>query len=59
MIASPERAALEVLAPWVYSYVTSDGNTQRANTEAFSHYGNARTRNEPVIRVPPVCAQRR
>jgi len=32
MIASPERAALEVLAPSVYSYVTSDGNTQRANT---------------------------
>jgi hypothetical protein len=25
MIASPERSALEVLAPWVYSYVTSDG----------------------------------
>jgi hypothetical protein len=46
MIASPERAALEVLAPSVYSYVTSDGNTQRANIEAFSHYGNARTRNE-------------
>jgi hypothetical protein len=36
MIASPERAALEVLAPSVYSYVTSDGNTQRANIEAFS-----------------------
>jgi hypothetical protein len=59
MIALPERAALEVLPPWVYSYVTSDGNTQLANVEAFSRDGNARTRNEPVIRVPPVCAPRR
>ena len=45
MIASPERAALEVLPPWVYCYVTSVRNTQWANIKAFSRYGNARTRN--------------
>jgi lactate 2-monooxygenase len=40
--ASLERAAAEVLPSWVYSYVgygAGDGNTQRANIEAFSRYG--------------------
>jgi lactate 2-monooxygenase len=40
--ASLERAAIEVLPSWVYSYVAygaGDGNTQRANVEAFSRYG--------------------
>ena len=40
--ASLERAAVEVLPSWVYSYVAygaGDGNTQRANVEAFSRYG--------------------
>jgi lactate 2-monooxygenase len=40
--ASLERAAAEVLPPWVHSYVAGgagDGNTQRANVEAFSRYG--------------------
>jgi lactate 2-monooxygenase len=40
--ASLERAAVEVLPSWVYSYVAfgaGDGNTQRANIEAFSRYG--------------------
>ncbi len=40
--ASLERAAAEVLPAWVYSYVgygAGDGNTQRANIEAFSRYG--------------------
>jgi lactate 2-monooxygenase len=40
--ASLERAAPEVLPSWVYSYVgygAGDGNTQRANVEAFSRYG--------------------
>jgi lactate 2-monooxygenase len=40
--ASLERAAIEVLPSWVYSYVgfgAGDGNTQRANIEAFSRYG--------------------
>jgi lactate 2-monooxygenase len=39
---SLERAAAEVLPPWVHSYVAGgagDGNTQRANVEAFSRYG--------------------
>src|ERR1700722_11480537 len=39
---SLERAAIEVLPPWIYSYVgygAGDGNTQRANVEAFSRYG--------------------
>jgi hypothetical protein len=38
---SLERAATEVLPPWVLSYVAGgagDGNTQRANVEAFSRY---------------------
>ena len=38
---SLERAAAEVLPQWVYSYVAGgagDGNTQRANIEAFSRY---------------------
>jgi lactate 2-monooxygenase len=37
-----EGAAAKVLPSWVYSYVgygAGDGNTQRANVEAFSHYG--------------------
>jgi lactate 2-monooxygenase len=40
--ASLERAAAEVLPSWVYSYVgygAGDGNTQRANIEAFARYG--------------------
>jgi lactate 2-monooxygenase len=40
--ASLECAAVEVLPSWVYSYVgygAGDGNTQRANVEAFSRYG--------------------
>ena len=40
--ASLERAAIEALPPWVYSYVgygAGDGGTQRANVEAFSRYG--------------------
>src|ERR1700744_4005494 len=40
--ASLERAAMEVLPSWIYSYVgygAGDGNTQRANVEAFSRYG--------------------
>jgi lactate 2-monooxygenase len=40
--ASLEGAAAKVLPSWVYSYVgygAGDGNTQRANVEAFSHYG--------------------
>ena len=40
--ASLEQAAAEVLPFWVYSYVgygAGDGNTQRANIEAFSRYG--------------------
>jgi lactate 2-monooxygenase len=40
--ASLERAAVEVLPSWVYSYVgygAGDGNTQRANIDAFSRYG--------------------
>jgi lactate 2-monooxygenase len=40
--ASLEGAAVEVLPSWVYSYVgygAGDGNTQRANIEAFSRYG--------------------
>jgi lactate 2-monooxygenase len=40
--ASLERAAVEVLPSWVYSYVgygAGDGGTQRANVEAFSRYG--------------------
>jgi lactate 2-monooxygenase len=40
--ASLERAAIEALPPWIYSYVgygAGDGNTQRANIEAFSRYG--------------------
>ena len=39
---SLERAAAEVLPPWVHSYVAGgagDGNTQRANVDAFSRYG--------------------
>jgi lactate 2-monooxygenase len=39
---SLERAGAEVLPSWVYSYVAGgagDGNTQRANVEAFSRYG--------------------
>jgi FMN-dependent dehydrogenase len=39
---SLERAAIEVLPSWVYSYVgygAGDGGTQRANIEAFSRYG--------------------
>jgi len=39
---SLERAAVEVVPSWVYSYVAygaGDGNTQRANVEAFSRYG--------------------
>jgi lactate 2-monooxygenase len=37
-----ERAAAEVLPPWVYSYVAGgagDETTQRGNVEAFSRYG--------------------
>ena len=37
--ASLERAAVEVLPSWVYSYVAygaADGNTQQANVDAFS-----------------------
>jgi lactate 2-monooxygenase len=40
--ASLEQAAAEVLPFWVYSYVgygAGDGNTQRANVEAFASYG--------------------
>jgi lactate 2-monooxygenase len=40
--ASLERAAMEVLPSWIYSYVgygAGDGNTQRANVETFSRYG--------------------
>ena len=40
--ASLERAAIEVLPSWVYSYVgygAGDSGTQRANVEAFSRYG--------------------
>jgi lactate 2-monooxygenase len=40
--ASLERAAAEVLPPWVHSYVAGgagDGHTQQANVEAFSRYG--------------------
>jgi lactate 2-monooxygenase len=40
--ASLERAAIEALPSWIYSYVgygAGDGNTQRANVEAFSRYG--------------------
>jgi lactate 2-monooxygenase len=40
--ASLERAAIEALPSWIYSYVgygAGDGNTQRANIEAFSRYG--------------------
>jgi lactate 2-monooxygenase len=40
--ASLERAATEVLPPWVLSYVAGgagDEGTQRANIEAFSRYG--------------------
>jgi lactate 2-monooxygenase len=40
--SSLERAAAEVLPAWVHSYVAGgagDGNTQRANVEAFSRYG--------------------
>ena len=40
--ASLERAAVEVLPSWVYSYVgygAGDGNTQQANIDAFSRYG--------------------
>jgi isopentenyl diphosphate isomerase/L-lactate dehydrogenase-like FMN-dependent dehydrogenase len=40
--SSLERAAAEVLPPWVQSYVAGgagDGNTQRANVEAFSRHG--------------------
>ena len=40
--ASLERAAIEALPSWVYSYVgygAGDGGTQRANVEAFSRYG--------------------
>lgn len=40
--ASLERAAMEVLPSWVYSYVgygAGDSGTQRANVEAFSRYG--------------------
>jgi lactate 2-monooxygenase len=40
--ASLERAAIEALPSWVYSYVgygAGDSGTQRANVEAFSRYG--------------------
>jgi hypothetical protein len=40
--AALERAAAEVLPPWVYSYVAGgagDEGTQRGNVEAFSRYG--------------------
>ena len=40
--ASLERAATEVLPPWVLSYVAGgagDEGTQRANVDAFSRYG--------------------
>jgi lactate 2-monooxygenase len=40
--AALERAAAEVLPPWVYSYVAGgagDETTQRGNIEAFSRYG--------------------
>jgi lactate 2-monooxygenase len=39
---SIERKASEALPDWVYQYVSSacgDGRTQRANVDAFSHYG--------------------
>ena len=37
-----ERKASEALPDWVYRYVSAasgDGRTQRANVDAFSHYG--------------------
>jgi isopentenyl diphosphate isomerase/L-lactate dehydrogenase-like FMN-dependent dehydrogenase len=40
--AALERAAAEVLPPWVYSYVaggSGDEATQRGNVDAFSRYG--------------------
>ena len=40
--AALERAAAEVLPPWVLSYVAGgagDESTQRANVDAFSRYG--------------------
>jgi isopentenyl diphosphate isomerase/L-lactate dehydrogenase-like FMN-dependent dehydrogenase len=40
--ASLERAAAKVLPSWVYSHVAygaGDGNTQRANIDAFTRYG--------------------
>jgi lactate 2-monooxygenase len=40
--ASLERAAIEALPSWAYSYVgygAGDSGTQRANVEAFSRYG--------------------
>ena len=39
---SIERKAAEALPEWVYRYVSAaagDGRTQRANIDAFSHYG--------------------
>jgi hypothetical protein len=39
---SIERKASEALPDWVYRYVSAaagDGRTQRANIEAYSHYG--------------------
>ena len=39
--ASLERAAVEVLPSWVYSYVAygaGDGRTQQANVDAFARY---------------------
>ena len=43
--ASLEQAAAEVLPFWVYSYVgygAGDGNTQRANVDAFSRCNSMR-----------------
>src|SRR5271156_6229126 len=40
--ASIQRKASEALPDWVYRYVSAaagDGRTQRANIEAYSHYG--------------------
>ncbi|MBV8292552.1 MAG: alpha-hydroxy-acid oxidizing protein [Mycobacterium sp.] len=40
--ASVERKASETLPDWVYRYVSAasgDGRTQRANVDAYSHYG--------------------
>jgi lactate 2-monooxygenase len=55
--ASLEQAAAEVLPFWVYSYVgygAGDGNTQRANVDAFSRYGNRAAHAGGCDRARPV-----